>query len=344
MKAMKSVDELIEHMKAKGIQFNEISEDEAKKFLTSNNYYFKLSAYRANYPKCPSNSRTRAGQYENLDFAYLKELSIIDKYLRYYVVQMCLDIEHAIKVRLVESVSEDGQYGKEDGYRVVKEFLKDPDRFRKNDRKGRKDSFAILKTINAHKAGEYCKDLYNKYYPYFPVWVLVEMISFGDLIRFTAFYDNLRLYEFNQGNRVTSDNARKKPEPILINGKFMNIIRDLRNASAHSNCLINKAWEPMDKTKQPDVRISDFIKNLDAVSNDSRKKYLRINFTYNMAVLFYAYTQFLDPESCNQCFLRLQDFLNGRVIKHKDYFKNNPKLVGVYGFLKKVVDRLADNE
>lgn len=342
MKAMKSVDELIDHMKAKGIQFNEISEEEAKKFLISNNYYFKLSAYRANYPKCPARSRARAGQYENLDFAYLKELSIIDKHLRYYVLQMCLDIEHAIKVQLVESVAEDGQNGNEDGYRIVKEFLKDPDRFRKNDRKGRKDSFSILKTINSHKAGEYCKDLYDKYYPYFPVWVLVELISFGDLIRFTAFYDSFHLAEFNQRNRTSDPSRGEKPEPILINSKFMNIIRDLRNASAHSNCLINKAWEPMDSTKQPDARISDFIKNLNAVSNDSRKKYLRINFTYNMVVLFYAYTNFLNQESCTQCFLRLQDFLNGRVIKHKDYFKTNPKLVGVYGFLKKVVDRLAD--
>ena len=32
------------------------------------------------------------------------------------------------------------------------------------------------------------KDLIEKYYPYFPVWVFVELISFGDLLYFCSFY------------------------------------------------------------------------------------------------------------------------------------------------------------
>lgn len=31
--------------------------------------------------------------------------------------------------------------------------------------------------IHKHKSGEYCKNLIEKYYPYFPIWVLVELIS-----------------------------------------------------------------------------------------------------------------------------------------------------------------------
>ena len=33
----------------------------------------------------------------------------------------------------------------------------------------------------------YCKDLIAKYYPYFPIWVFVELISFGDLLYFCYF-------------------------------------------------------------------------------------------------------------------------------------------------------------
>ena len=52
MKPMLSTEELIEHMKEKGIRFCETSEVDAKDFLEHNNYYMKLAAYRANYEKC----------------------------------------------------------------------------------------------------------------------------------------------------------------------------------------------------------------------------------------------------------------------------------------------------
>ena len=39
MKQLLSIDELIQHMKNRGITFNEISENDAKQFLQNNNYY-----------------------------------------------------------------------------------------------------------------------------------------------------------------------------------------------------------------------------------------------------------------------------------------------------------------
>lgn len=51
MKTLFTIDELITHMKSKGIKFNIISEEQAKSFLCDNNYYMKLASYRKNYPK-----------------------------------------------------------------------------------------------------------------------------------------------------------------------------------------------------------------------------------------------------------------------------------------------------
>ena len=113
MKKSLSYNEQIEHMKNKGITFNIIAENEAKDFLINNNYFLKLYAYRKNYYK------TKDGKYINLDFAYLKELSTIDMHLRYLIVEMCLDIEHAIKVKLLNKVQ---QVSNEDGYNIVKNF------------------------------------------------------------------------------------------------------------------------------------------------------------------------------------------------------------------------------
>ena len=75
MKLLKTSDELISHMKIKGIKFD-IVKEEAKIFLQNNNYYMKLASYRANYDNRKSN-----GEYINLDFAYLRELSTIDMHL-----------------------------------------------------------------------------------------------------------------------------------------------------------------------------------------------------------------------------------------------------------------------
>ena len=80
-KKLLTSDELILHMKEKGITFNIINESNAKIILEQHNYYFKLASYRKNYNKIPTGERI--GQYVDLDFAYLKDLSIIDCNLRY---------------------------------------------------------------------------------------------------------------------------------------------------------------------------------------------------------------------------------------------------------------------
>ena len=251
-----SVDELIEHMKNKGITFEEVSEDDAREFLQNNNYYRKLAAYRANYEKCDTGKRK--GQYKKLDFGYLKELSTIDMYLRYIIMEMRLDIEHAIKVKLISDITNNTS---EDGYDIVRKFM------------AKDDNLRILKSIRSHKSGEYCKDLIEKYYPYFPAWVFVELISFGDLLYFCSFYE--KVYGVQ-----------------IVNNTLMNTVRDMRNAAAHSNCILNKMTEKIDATKQ------------------KRHK-------------------------------QLQEFLNGRVIRNKSFFKNNTKIVSVYNFHKKVVENLV---
>lgn len=304
MKQLMQPDELIAHMKEKGITFNEMSEQEAKEFLTNNNYYMKLSAYRKNYEKqaCGKNK----GKYVNLDFAYIKELSTIDMHLRYIIIEMCLDIEHWIKVRLLNEITCNPD---EDGYELIKKFL------------AKDKNFKILKKISLHKSGEYCKDLISKYYPYFPAWVFVELISFGDLVHLCAFYTELY----------------GKP---IFNSKLMNVIRDIRNAAAHSNCLLNKLTEKNDGNKQPHSDITSFIKGITSISKDARQKYLNTQFTYSFITLIYIYNE-LGPEVVKKKrFKQLKEFMENRVLQNKGYFSSEQRIKGFYEFHKKVIDSL----
>ncbi len=65
-----TVEEQLQDMVDKNIQFELYSKEDAIKFLKYNNYYFKLKSYAKNY-----NINPHTKKYYNLDFAYLVELS-----------------------------------------------------------------------------------------------------------------------------------------------------------------------------------------------------------------------------------------------------------------------------
>lgn len=312
MKRLLTTDQLITHMKSKGITFNIISESDAKVFLQENNYYMKLASYRENYSKYSVGKK--AGQYINLDFAYLKELSTFDMHLRYLIIQMCLDLEHALKVSLLTHVEKNP---KEDGYELIRKFIG------YTNNKGQAQNEYILKKIRGHKSSDYCRDLIEKYYPYFPVWVFVELISFGDLTYLVSFYDELY------------------SDPIA-NNKFMNTVRDIRNAAAHSNCLINKLFEPLASGQQIDSIISTYIKTIPNISSTARAKNLNYRVVYNFIILLYVYDRIVpDGIAKQRRHNELKELFNVRMVTHADYFQSNNKLTGVYTFVKKVVDSLS---
>lgn len=295
MKLLKTCDELISHMRAKGIKFDIVKEDEAKIFLQNNNYYMKLASYRSNYDKRKNN-----GEYINLDFAYLQELSTIDMHLRYLILQMCLDVEHALKTKLLKDIEDNPD---EDGYDIIRRFVTKYERSCQN--------------IQKHKSSEYCRELIEKYYPYFPVWVFVELISFGDMVK---------LYEYY----VERYPGRLKDSELLYS------VRDLRNATAHSNCLINKLQKG---TNKPSAKIIKFVSDIDTIGVSMRKSKLSNKFLYDFVTLLYVYNEFINVDIVKEKrFKQIQEFLEGRAVKNKRYFEKNECIKTAYIFVKKVID------
>lgn len=240
----------------------------------------KLASYRANYEKRKSN-----GEYINLDFAYLQELSTIDMHLRYSILQMCLDVEHALKTRLLKDIEDNPE---EDGYDIIRRFITKYERSCQN--------------IQKHKSSEYCRELIEKYYPYFPAWVFVELISFGDMVK---------LYEYYSERYP----GRLKDSELLYS------IRDLRNATAHSNCLINKLQKG---TNKPSVKIIKFVSNIDGIGTSMRTNKLSNKFLYDFISLLYVYNEFINVNIVKEKrFKQIQEFIDGRVIKNSEYFEKN---------------------
>ena len=76
LRPMMKISEMVPYLKNKNIKFEECSEEEAEKYLRENNNYYNVTAYKNNFPKYQCGDLR--GKYIDLDFAYLKDLSIID--------------------------------------------------------------------------------------------------------------------------------------------------------------------------------------------------------------------------------------------------------------------------
>lgn len=303
MKDLLTAEGLIAHMEKKGITFNRITKEDAQSFLEHNNYYMKLASYRANYKKYTNGAK--AGQYIGLDFSCLQELSKLDMRIRYLAFQMALDIEHFMKVKLLNNIENNSE---EDGYKIIQKFI------------AKDQSFGILKTIRAHKASAYCKDLIEKYYPYFPAWVFVELISFGDFAYLCEFYSET--YGVEIGDRI-----------------LLNSVRDLRNACAHSNCLINNLAPGNTKAHQSVV---DRVKTVTSISENSRDKKLSNKCIYDFVCLLYAYDEIVSsPVAKQKRYDELEEFFEGRMVQNKDWFMNNNIITSSYSFVKKILDSIA---
>jgi hypothetical protein len=121
----------------------------------------------------------------------------------------------------------------------------------------------------------------------------------------------------------------------------MNTVRDIRNASAHSNCLINKLFEPLNPRQQIDSTISAYIKSIPGISAKARAKNLNYRVVYSFVTLLYIYgTVVPDGEAKSVRYAEIKDLFNIRMTEHKEYFASNTKIRGVYNFMKKTVDSL----
>ncbi len=303
MKILLTSEELIKHMEDKGITFNLISRSDAKEFLENNNYYMKLASYRSNYKKRKTGKR--AGQYIGLDFAYLRELSTIDMRLRYIIFQMALDIEHYMKVRFLKEIENNPE---EDGYKIIQKFI------------AKDNNFKDLKKIQAHKASAYCKDLIDKYYPYFPAWVFVELISFGELAFLCNFYSDF--YGVDIWDRI-----------------LLNSVKDIRNACAHSNCLINNLVPGNNVAHQSVV---NRVKQIKSISEASRDKKLSNKCIYDFVCLIYAYDEIVtSPVAKQKRYDELEELFENRMQRNKEWFENNKTITSSFSFVKKIIDAFA---
>lgn len=299
--------EQVKHCESKGIQFNDFSKTRAIKYLEENNNYFKLRAFRKNYPKEPS-----TGLYIHLDFADLVDLAIIDNRLRTILLEMAISIEHFSKVHLLKVIQEN----EPDGSRIVTDYI---------DQLSRGHKETLFADLNKNKKSLYCGNLCNKYFkdndPYLkcpiPIWVFIEIISFGQYLHFYAFC------------------AQRTNDSELYRRLYlMRVVKDLRNACAHNNCLINNLQSKLNRHHKSEVQTA--LSHL-KIPKEFRKKHLRRAATYQIVTTLYTHQEIVPSAGVHDNISRKLQDLKVRFFRDRTYVHND-MIKSTFNFLSKLID------
>lgn len=306
-----TVEEQIQDMADKNIRFELYSKENAKKFLKYNNYYFKLKSYARNYNKDP-----RTKKYYNLDFAYLVELSKLDMYIRKIILELSLDVEHYLKVRLMNDLSDNP---KEDGYKIVKLFFE----YHPNaeaDIRSKADKYSFCSNLAEKHLNE------DKEPKKLAVWNIVELISFGNF---------MELYELYY-----------QTYPSFNYSDYLKSIKFIRNAAAHNNCILSTLKNPNSLKKFSKTKklantlgmITEFQKL------DGRDAMMKNPVIHDFVALLFVYNDIMKVSATKNARNRKMEEIcrlfcdeDGRIKKNKSYFENNPYIKDAYSFICSII-------
>lgn len=304
-KPILAVTEQVQHLKSKGVSFSIMNETDAEDYLTYQNNYFKLSAYRKNYSKHPDGPNS--GQYIHLDFAYLVDLAIIDMRFRYRIVQMALDIEHYTKLQLLREISAHN----EDGYSIVSDYIQSLDS---------KQLSIFSGELNRSRNNIYCGDIIKKYDGHYPVWALFEIIPFGRLVSFYKFC----------AIRFDSDQMMDTYYRLLT-------CKEIRNASAHSNCILNdlRANSALHKAN---ATVTRAIMMMPSMKKNFRKNRMSNARIQQIATLFYVHRSIVTSEGVSRSESYEMQHIKDRMLRNLQYYEKNPMILSTFEFLEILID------
>ena len=316
LKPMLHINEMVDYLKLKNIKFERISEKDAENYLKNNNNYYNLTSYKNNFEKYFVNG-IFIDKYIDLDFSYLKDLSIIGHRLRLILFKMIIDIEHYLKIKILNTIE---SIDEEDGYRIVNRYL-EQDFY--NVKFPKKVHNSIFKKVGS----EYYQKIFSKYdldkdkkLENIPIWEFLEIITFGELVNFYDFYTNE--YKLKDEN------------------KDVYILRDivkLRNAVAHNNCILSEL--NMKKNKYPpSYKIIQFLNNCN-IGKDTRSKKLSNSRIRQITYTLYMFNEIVTSDGIkNNVKKDINELFFDRIIKHKEYYNNNELLKSIYCYFKKIIE------
>lgn len=314
LRQMMKISEMVPYLKEKNIKFDFCSELEAEKYLKENNNYYNVTAYKNNFIRYQCGDLK--GKYIDLDFAYLRDLSIIDYRTRLVLFKMIIDIEHYLKIRILNSIED---ISEEDGYNVVNLYLEKDF----NDT----DYPKVHESIRRKVTNEYYQKIFSKYdldkdtkIENIPIWEFLEIITFGELINFFDFYTSLYRLEDN---------------------KYVFILREvnkLRNAVAHNSCVLSEL-DKKDNRHRADTLIVNYLIEC-GIGKENRNNKLSNSRIRQITYTLYMFNIIVSSEGVkNNVKHDITKLFYGRIILNGKYYNNNGLLKSIYNYFDKIIEK-----
>ena len=315
LRPMMKISDMVPYLKNKNIKFECCSEQDAEIYLKENNNYYNVTSYKNNFVKYQCGELE--GKYIDLDFAYLKDLSIIDYRTRLVLFKMIIDIEHYLKIRILNTIEE---ISEEDGYKIVNLYLEKD--FNDKERPKR-----VHESIRKKVSNEYYQKIFSKYdldkdtkIENIPIWEFLEIITFGELIKFFDFFT--KYY-------------------ILDDNKYIFILREvnkLRNAVAHNSCVLCEL-DKKDNTHRADTLVINYLKDC-GIGKENRNTKLSNSRIRQITYTLYMFNIIVSSAGVkNNVKHDITKLFYGRIILNGKYYNNNGLLKSIYNYFDKIIEK-----
>lgn len=290
-KAKQSYRDLVALLDNKGVSFELMPKGKAITFLEKNNYYYKVSAFRKNFKK-------KNGKYQHLDFQHLVDLATIDMYLRDTLLDIAINVEHFIKVELSRLITNNPN---EDGYTIVQEFAVDYSTYYNS-------------TYNRFRQSRYQKDMFQKRGSDIPIWVLMEHMDYGCLLKLVKLYYDKYKSKSLQKAVTLGDNSRH-----------------IRNACAHNNVLMVNVFKDDEKLNRVNAGVNTLARQKDVLKY---RQYRKVNDLLSLIALSNAYCS--TAVQYHQG-LKIQNLID-RMQRYAFDYTKTPELVKMFTIFCKIID------
>lgn len=316
LRPMMHIDEMVPYLKQKNIKFEKISEERAEKYLRDNNNYYNVTSYKHNFERYLFDGKF-VDKYIDLDFAYLKDMAIIDHRVRLILFKMIIDIEHYLKIKILNTIE---TIDEEDGYRIVNLYLEkdfNDERFPKR----------VHNSIFKKVGNEYYQKIFSKYdvdkdkkLENIPIWEFLEIITFGELVNFYDFYTK----EYN----LVDENR-----DVYI---FRDIVK-LRNAVAHNTCVLSEL-NKKDNEYPPAYKVVQYLKSCN-IGKETRDNKLGNSRIRQITYTLYMFNEIVTSDGIKKNIKKeINELFFDRIIHHKEYYNNNELLKSIYSYFKKIIE------
>ncbi len=289
-------------MKAQHRGFSIVNEAEAIEYLSNHTYYFRLKYYAENYEK--TKVPGAGTHYADLEFAYLKELSLLDLYYRRIMFNIVQDVEHYAKIKLLKALAKNK---KEDGYNIVEEYMARHKWFDKE--------------LSKHQS-HYAKGLIEKYKGNFAVWNIIEVQTFAQFIDLYELY--FKIYQQKH-----------------IPARLLDVVKSLRNSIAHNNCVMFNLHKAA-MTEETDEAIAIAIEA--GMDEQQTRELMQVPFVRDLTITLHVFDNIVSSKEEKAWQLtELNLLVNNRFNRHMDYFAKNSVVLPVLKYCQKLVKVYYDS-